>query len=86
MVDEMYLSHGKAKYPRYLLSIMDNGTVELDWYNNGIKVKLENPCLKRHKNGMMLEFGRHDSIGIRPSIEVVDYESGELSKQWERIK
>ena len=85
-VTEMYLTDGEIVGSKYLLMVKSDGTVELNWYNGDTKKEMEKPCLTRCLKGMKVIYGVPNNMGIRPSMEVIDYDSGKLATRWKQLK
>ena len=86
IVSEMYVTDGMIPNSKYLLMIMQDGTVIFNWYDKDFRIEYENPCLVRYHNGMKIEYGKPNELGVRAFMELLDYNSGQLTSRWEKIK
>jgi len=83
---EIYVTKGLTPISYYVLTILSDGVVHLAWYYGQTKIIKKNPCLTKCLNGMKVEFDEPNDSGVRPHIELLDYDSGELCDRWEKIK
>ena len=85
MASEIYVTKGNLGGSKYVLMFLEDGTISFTWYFGEYKLEQENPSLTKCFNGMKLEYGKPNEFGIRPFIELFDYDSGKLVDRWEKI-
>ena len=86
MVKEIYVCDGNITNSKEVLMIDDNGNPSLTFYLGETKIPEYRPVLIKFLNGVRIEYGVPNCMGIRPCMPLIDYETGELHKRWERIK
>lgn len=85
-VKEIYVTDGITTKSHYVLMLLEDGTVRLTWYYEDTRVEKKDPCLVKCLNGMNIEFDSPHEDGTRSFMEFLDYDSGKLCENWERIK
>ncbi len=85
-IKEMYVSRKDVLKSRYILTIMDDGSLNLSWYMGDMKVEEKEPTLSRRYDGSMkIEYGEKNLLGVRQTMCFSD-SNGKLEKEWEKIK
>ena len=85
-VREMYLSDGNVKGSHYVLTIMEDGSLNLMWYMGVTKILEKNPIISKKCNGTIkIEYGVPNLLGTRQALDFID-ETGNLSERWTKIK
>ena len=86
MVKEIYVCDGTIKDSKYVLMIDDNDNVSLTFYLRETKIPEYKPVLIRFMSGIRIEYGVPNCMGTRSCMSFIDYETGELRKNWTKIK
>ena len=82
----MYLSNGNVKAAKYVLSVMEDGSIQLVWYMGTTKYVEKNPEIhKKYDGSMVIEYGTPNLLGTRMTLSFSD-EKGNLSEKWTKIK
>lgn len=82
---EMYVAPGNITDSMYILMLMENGTLVLNWYYRTTKIEERNPVMVKKGDSTYIEYGSPNLFGTRPMIAFMG-KNGKLEKKWEKIK
>ena len=82
--NEIYSCGGMIKGSKYVLYIMEDGTIELRWYFESHTIDKLNPQIEDCGYGTRLYYGKDNNSRLRSSIPFKD-SKGMLFKDWEKI-
>lgn len=82
---EVYLTQGNITDSKYVLMVMEDGTLMLIWYYNASRVVENDPTMVKRGNTTYIEYGAPNLFGTRPMIPFM-VKDGELDVRWEKIK
>ena len=78
---ELYIRESFMQNTKIMLRVYSDSNPKLDFYGlSGYKIQEYNAAVVKCGNGSRVSYGACGSIPL------VDYKTGELSKEWERIK
>ena len=86
MIKEIYVCDGTIKKSKEVLMIDDNDNISLTFYLGDTKIPEHKPEFIKFLKGIRIEYGVPNIIGTRASMPFKDYDTGELHKNWTRIK
>lgn len=82
---EIYITQGNMTDSKYVLMLMEDGTLMLIWYYFRTKVSENNPTMVKKGNCTYIEYGAPNLFGTRPMIPFMT-KDGILEERWEKIK
>lgn len=86
MIKEIYVCDGTIKKSKEVLMIDDNDNISLTFYLGDTKIPEHKPEFIKFLKGIRIEYGVPNIIGTRASMPFLDYDTGELHRNWTRIK
>ena len=85
MASEIYVTDGIMSGSKYTLIVMEDGSVEFNWYINNVKIPQKDTILVKCGNGIKIEYG--SKVGNDKFLMTLyNCEDGKLHKRWEKIK
>jgi hypothetical protein len=85
-IKELYVTNGTIMASKYVLTVMNGGTLSLVWYIGASRIPQGDPIMvKSHDKSMMVEYGAKNLFGTRASLPFLNSE-GKLEPRWEKIK